>query len=191
MQLCIPYWLFQPIRIGKLDLAKNAVAVRRNEGRLRRVSHVAGDENDALDRIVCQLVCTAVGCSIAKRYGVTNPWRAHIEINCLQKAVAVSDPKKIVGRHDDTVRTSAPSVGPERSDKAWNRVDVYIVHGIDDVDSGLASVRDIKPSCRLIDPQYVYSADASGNRDCGDRIDRTTELHCLQERYSAYEGERE
>src|SRR5947207_4677653 len=32
----------------------NAVAVRRNEGRLRRVSHVAGDENDALDRIVCQ-----------------------------------------------------------------------------------------------------------------------------------------
>src|SRR5207247_10737605 len=114
MQLCIPYWLFQPVRIGKLDLAKNTVAVRRNEGRFRRVSRVAGDENDALDRIVCQLVFTAVGDSNAERDGMTNPWRADIEINCLEQGVGVSDPKKNVGRHDGTVRNSAPSVGPAR-----------------------------------------------------------------------------
>ncbi|OLC34480.1 MAG: hypothetical protein AUH28_09035 [Acidobacteria bacterium 13_1_40CM_56_16] len=120
-----------------------------------------------------------------------HPWRAHIEINCLQKAVAVSDPKKIVGRHDDTVRTSAQSVGPERSDKTRNRIDVDIVHGIDDVDSGFVSIRNIKPSSRLVDKQYVYSADTSRNSDCAYRINRTIELHCLHKRYSAYDGERE
>ena len=38
---------------------------------------------------------------------MTDPWRAYVEIHCLQETIAVSDPQKIVRRYDNTVGPAA------------------------------------------------------------------------------------
>ena len=97
MELCIPHRLLHPLRVREIDLAQNAVVVCGNKSHFGRMRRVTRDEHRALNRIVRQLVRTAVGDRIAEPDRVTDSWWAHVEIDCLEEAVAISDPENIVG----------------------------------------------------------------------------------------------
>src|SRR5437879_11065255 len=87
--------------------------------------------------------------------------------------------------------SASSATGADGADKSRNLIDVDAIQLIDDVDGSLRSVGNIKPPPLLIDPQYVYSADASGNSDRADRIDRAIELYGFHKRHPADDCERQ
>src|SRR2546426_8277216 len=173
MELCIPHRLLHACSIGKVDLAENAVAVCRNERHLGRVGRVACNQNDALERIVRNLVGAAIGHRLAEADRASDSWRAYVEVYCLQQAIAVSDPEKILRGYNNTIGASSSTACTSRSDKAGNLVHIDVIGCIDDVYGCLCPVGDVPPSPHLIDPEYVDGTDTSGHSYCSDRIDGT------------------
>src|SRR5439155_17387170 len=131
VKLGVPPWLFQACRIGQFNLAENPVRVCRNERQVRRNGSIICDQDNAFDWIVSEFVGTAIR-RTAHADRVSDSWRTEVQVDFLQRAIAIPHPHDVVFRDEYTVRPGAirDSRGTRRPHEPGYARHKHIVHRI-------------------------------------------------------------
>ena len=171
VELSVPDGLFHPRGIGKVNLAENAVRVCRNEGELWWVGYVIPDQDDALKRIIRELVGSTICDRITQTNRMGDSWWVHVKVHGLQQAIAIPGPEYVIRAHDHTIGSSPSSIDASSADKPGNPIDVRIVNSIEDEDGCLSHGGKVQSS--PIWPRYVDASEASWNRYYTADVDAT------------------
>jgi hypothetical protein len=162
VELSVPDRLLHPVGVGKVDLSNNLIRICLNEHDSRRRGCVKPEQDEALNRIVCEFIGTAFSWT-TNGDRLNDSWWAQVQVNNLHCGVAISRPQDIVRGHEHTIGPRV-SDGRGHSDKTSDLTHENTINGIEDVYGLVCPVGEIHSPPGLIDPHDVNTADKSAAR---------------------------